>query len=182
MLCSSDTRSQRLALAVVSSVALLTAAVAHAQDIEAALASKIILKVLLFDEDIEQKTQNHVVVGVIGSDAAYEAFLSLKGQKIDQGRDLVVSEVVLYEKIPGASERPTVLFVGSGANPQEILSFTRSNKVLSATNVASFVHQGVTVGVTVQNSRPRVLLNLVGSEEEGMNWNPKILKIARIIK
>jgi hypothetical protein len=183
MYCSGSPR-RRAAGALVALLAALTlAAPARADgDVDPALASKIILKLLLLDEDLEEKTGNQVVIGVLGSEAAYEAFAALQGKSIDQNRSVVVSEVVRYGEIPAESERPTVLFVGEAANPEAAIAFTRASKVLSATNVSGFVEKGVTVGIIVEDNRPKVLLNLVGSEQEGIHWNPKILKFARTVR
>jgi hypothetical protein len=183
MLCTIRPQMRRrLASALVAALVLSAATDTAADDIDVGLASKIILKVLLLDKDLEAKTKNKIVIGVIGSDAAYEAFSALKGQPIDQDRAFTVVEVIRYTAPPSNGKRPTLLFVGSTARPEDVLPFTRKRKVISATNVAGFVERGVTVGVTVENNRPRVLLNLVGSEREGINWNPKILKIAKTIR
>lgn len=183
MLCTIPTQRRRgVAVLLACALVLTSASSAAADDIDAGLASKIILKILLMDKDLESKTKNKIVVGVIGSDSAYKAFSSLKGQLIDQSRAFVVEKVIRYSAPPDNGQHPTLIFVGSTADPEAVLSFTRSRKILSATNVPSFVEKGVTVGVTVENNRPRVLLNLVGSEQEGLNWNPKILKIAKTVR
>ena len=58
----------------------------------------------------------------------------------------------------------------------------RGNQILSVTNVASFVERGVTLGIEMENNKPKVLLNLTSSESEGLNWDPKILKISRTVR
>lgn len=155
---------------------------AAAEQVSAALASKIILKILLLDQELDSKTGGGVVVGVIGSDAAYRAFSGFKGQQIDRSHKVKIADVVRYDSLPSASARPTVLFVGERANPAEALAFTRAHDVLSATNVVGYVERGITVGVTAEGNKPRVMLNLVGSEQEGISWNPKILKIAKTVR
>lgn len=174
---------QALGSFTLAAALLLASAPALAKEgVSVELASKIILKVLLLDQDLQAKTDTRVVVGVIGSDAAYRAFTSLKGEPIDQERPFKVAEVVRYDSMPSASDRPTLLFIGSAADPDRALAYTRRHKVLSATNVSGFVERGVTIGITAENNRPKVLVNLAGSEREGINWNPKILKIAKTIR
>jgi hypothetical protein len=74
------------------------------------------------------------------------------------------------------------LFVGEGADPALVTRYTRVNRVLSVTNVPDFVGKGVTLGIGIENDRPKVLLNLTGSDFEGMKWDPKILKISKTVR
>lgn len=146
------------------------------------LASRIFLKILLLDRELASKTSNNVVVGVIGSDAAHRAFSALRGQRLDQSQDFVLADVVRYESLDEIGKQPTVLYVGPDASPEEVTAFTRKNGVLSVTTVASYLTRGVSVGLTIENGKPRVVLNLVNSNREGLHWNSKMLKISRVVR
>ena len=146
------------------------------------LATRIFLKILLLDRELESKTSNRIVVGVIGSDAAHDAFSALRGQRIDKSRAFVVADVVRYETLGPESRAPTLLYVGRGAKPEEVTKFTRRHGVLSVTTVEDYVNRGVTIGLTIENGKPRVILNLLNSKREGMHWNSKMLRISRVVR
>ena len=146
------------------------------------LATRIFLKILLLDRELESKTSNRIVVGVIGSDAAHKAFSALRGQRIDKSRDFVVAEVVRYETLGPDSKAPTLLYVGASARPEEVTQFTRRHGVLSVTTVDGYVNRGITVGITIEKGKPRVILNLLNSDREGMHWNSKMLRISRLVR
>ena len=146
------------------------------------LASRIFLKILLLDRELETKTLNRVVVGVIGSDRAHRAFNALRGQKLDQNKDFVLDEVVRYESLDEASPRLTLLYVGPGADLAAVSAFTQRNRVLSVTTVQDFLRRGVSVGLAIEGGKPRVVLNLINSNREGLRWDSKMLKISRVIR
>jgi hypothetical protein len=154
---------------------------ARAEGVDVDLASKIILKIMMLDQDLAKKTGGKIEIGVIGSPEALAAFTKLKGSAIDKDSAISVGEVVAYDSLP-PGQKPTIVFVGEGADPAAVTKYTRGNRVLSVTNVSSFVDKGVTLGVGLENNKPKVLLNLTGSESEGMNWDPKILKISKTVR
>jgi hypothetical protein len=154
---------------------------ASAQNVDVDLASKIIVKIMLLDQDLQKKTGGKLQIGVIGSPQAVEAFTRLKGSAVDKDASVSISDVIAYDSMPPAS-KPTLIFVGEGADPAVVTKYTRGNQILSVTNVASFVERGVTLGIELENNKPKVLLNLTSSESEGLNWDPKILKISRTIR
>jgi hypothetical protein len=176
-------RVARHCAALCAGLAALGAAAQHAraQAVDVELASKIIVKVMTLDQDLLKKTGGKLEIGVIGSPEAVAAFTKLKGSAIDKGASVSIAEVTAYETMP-PSVKPTLIFVGAGADPAAVTKYTRGNQVLSVTNVASFVERGVTLGVEMENDKPKILLNLTSSESEGQNWDPKILKISRTVR
>lgn len=154
---------------------------ALADGVDAELASKIILKIMMLDQDLQKKTGGKIQIGVIGSPEALAAFQKLKGSAIDKDSAISVGDVVAYDSLP-PGQKPTIVFVGEGADPAAVTRYTRGNRVLSVTNISSFVDRGVTLGIGLENNKPKVLLNLTGSESEGMNWDPKILKISKTVR
>lgn len=157
------------------------ALVAQAQTVDVELASKIIVKIMMLDQDLQKKTGGKLEIGVIGSPQAVAAFTKLKGSAIDKDASVSITEVIAYDSMP-PSAKPTLIFVGEGADPAVVTKYTRGNQILSVTNVASFVERGVTLGIEMENNKPKVLLNLTSSESEGLNWDPKILKISRTVR
>jgi hypothetical protein len=161
---------------------LLAPSPARADQLDMDLASKIILKVMMLDRDIHRKTGGEIVVGVIGSRSAARSFQALKGEPIDRHSLIHVVEVIEYDKLPPVSKAPTFLFAGADADPHEVMRYTREKHLLSVTTVAEHVIKGITLGIGVEENRPRILLNLTGSKAEQMSWDPKILKISRTVE
>ncbi|MGH9884094.1 MAG: YfiR/HmsC family protein, partial [bacterium] len=162
-------------------LALALPALARAQGVDVNVASKIILKLLLLDQDLQRKTGGKLEIGVIGSPEAVAAFTKLKGAALDKDASVSIASVVGYDSLP-TGEKPTFVFVGEGADPLLVTHYTRGNRVLSVTNVPEFVGKGVTLGIGMENDKPKVLLNLTGSDFEGMKWDPKILKISKTLR
>ena len=75
---------------------------------------------------------------------------------------------------------PKVVYVGG--NVESSIGWTATNQVLSVTGNPDFVPQGVTLGIAIEDKKPKILLNLTSSKNEGINWNPAILKVAATIK
>ena len=173
--------ARRFAALCASAAALGVAQPTRAQAVDVELASKIIVKVMTLDQDLLKKTGGKLEIGVIGSPEAVTAFTKLKGSAIDKDASVSIAEVTAYESMP-PSAKPTLIFVGANADPAAVTKYTRGNQVLSVTNVASFVERGVTLGIEMNDNKPKVLLNLTSSESEGLNWDPKILKISRTIR
>lgn len=168
--------------ALCAGLAVLGLALAsRAQNVDVELASKIIVKIMMLDQDLLKKTGGKLEIGVIGSPQAVAAFTKLKGSAIDKDASVTISEVLAYDSMP-PNTKPTLIFVGEGADPALVTKYTRGNRILSVTNVASFVERGVTLGIEMENNKPKVLLNLTSSESEGLNWDPKILKISRTVR
>ena len=175
-------RAARGLSALCAGLAVLGLALAtRAESVDVELASKIILKIMMLDQDLQKKTGGRIQIGVIGSPQAVAAFTKLKGSAIDKESTFSIATVVAYDAMP-PSEKPTFIFVGEGADPAIVTKYTRGNGVLSVTNVSSFVEKGVTLGIEMENNKPKVLLNLTSSESEGLNWDPKILKISKTVR
>jgi hypothetical protein len=162
-------------------LALLAPGARGAEELELDLASKVLLKVILLDQDLQAKCGGKLVIGVVGSAAGLEAFSRLKGTAIDESRTVELAEIVAVESLP-PPRRLTALFVGDQADLERVMRYTRSNSVLSVTNLPALVEKGVTLGVGLENNRPKVLLNLTGSEREKLRWDTKILKISRLYR
>ena len=167
--------------ALICALALLPSGARGADELELDLASKVLLKVILLDQDLLAKSGGKLVIGVVGSPGALAAFSRLKGTAIDESRTILLSEIVAVDSLP-PRQRLTALFVGADADLQRVTDYTRASAVLSVTNLPELVEKGVTLGVGLENNRPKVLLNLTGSEREKLRWDTKILKISRLYR
>ena len=79
--------------------------------------------------------------------------------------------------------KPSVLFVGDASAVDAALEYSRAQKVLTVTHDPSLVADGVTLGIGVGgDGKPKIVINLTSSNEENLDWNADIMKVARTIK
>jgi hypothetical protein len=99
------------------------------------------------------------------------------------GKDIGNAKLASVSESAGLpSEKPSVLYLGDAAKLDEVIAYSRANKVLSITGIPELVEKGIALGIGVSEGKPKVLLNMTSSKEEGRDWNPAILKIAKIIQ
>ena len=73
--------------------------------------------------------------------------------------------------------------IGNKRNYAEILAYCNENDVLSLTNIPSLVKKGVTLGMGIDGSGiAKLLINPEGVAEQGKNFNPAIMKMAKVFK
>jgi len=80
------------------------------------------------------------------------------------------------------AEKPAVVYLGDASRRDEIIQYTRANKIMSITGLPDQVQKGITMGVGILRDKPKIILNLSSSREEGIDWNPALLKIAAVTK
>lgn len=130
----------------------------------------LFVKLLAFHKGIAGKD---IVIYVMGNPGISKELEKISGIAIGKGR---LVKVVTGEGLP--ESRPSVVYVGSDTDLDKILDYTRTNDILSITGAPDLVSQGVTLGVGISNKKPRVLLNLTASKEEGVDWDYAILKVS----
>ena len=140
-------------------------------DIQAA----IFFKLLAFDKKIS--SGGNITVYVVGSHDFAVAMKKAEGK--------AVGAATLGKVIEGADvphEKPSVIYIGAESALAKLQSYTAANKVLSITGVPELAQKGVSLTIGVKEGKPKILLNLAASKEEGIEWNLAILKVATTIK
>lgn len=158
---------------------VLLSAVSSAQvaDAPANVAAALTVKLVGFAENLSE-TGKEITIHVIGApDVAAE---------LEKGIGKPVGKATLKGVTSGSgmpASVPTVLFIGDASKLADGIAYTQSNKILSITSKPDLVSKGSTLGVGVgEDGKPKILLNLTSSNEEGINWNPAIMKVAQTIK
>lgn len=152
---------------------LLPPLLSQVQTAPPAIAATLIVKLAAFEKGISSSPS--VTVYVLADPKIAVEFEKGIGSPVGQSR---LSRVYSGTRLP--SEKPSILFVGAGANPEEAVAYSRSQKVLSATAIPEWIARGVDLGVGVGNDgKPKVLLNLTATTEENCDWNPAIMKLAK---
>ena len=135
------------------------------------IAAKLLVKVIEFEKNISKQD---IVIYVQGAPDVAKELEKMIGQA-------GIVKVVSGPSLPAS--KPTIYFVNNAGHLAEALKYTRQNKVLSVSNYPSFVPTGVTLGLGVgQDNKAKIILNVTASEEEGVDWEPAIMKVAKIVK
>lgn len=78
-----------------------------------------------------------------------------------------------------------VLYVPKGSTPQTIkqtVSLANAKKLPLLSGSEKAVHLGGAVGVTIENAKPKIVVNLTESKKQEMSLSNKLLQIAKIVK
>ena len=66
-------------------------------------------------------------------------------------------------------------------DPETVTTITRERQILTMTGVPHYVRSGISVGVDMENNRPRILFNLQAIQAEGANFSTTILRIGHTV-
>jgi hypothetical protein len=148
------------------------------EDIGAApapLQAALFLKLLAFDKNIA--SSGSVTIYVIGAPEFAVEMKKTEGKPVGTA---TLGKVIEGDGVP--AEKPSVIYIGSDAKLSEIIAYTKSNKILSITGNPALVSKDVSLIVGISESKPKIMLNLSSSKDEGIDWNPAILKVAATMK
>ena len=138
----------------------------------AKLQAALFMKVLAFYTNLGSSPFTIHVIGA--PDVAKE----LKGFVGKSAGKATLNAVTEGDNVP--SDPAQVVYVGGSVD--EAIAYTQAQKILSITGIPDFVTKGVTLGIGIENAKPKILLNLSSSKTESINWNPAILKVASTIE
>ena len=141
----------------------------------AALQAAIFLKLLAFNNNIS--SGGAITIYIIGSNDFATEMKKAEGKAVGGA---IVGKVVEGTGVP--SEKPSVIYIATESSLAEILAYTKGTKILSITGNLDLVSKGVSLIVGTSGGKPKIMLNLSSSKEEGIDWNPAILKVAATIK
>ncbi|MCD4691787.1 MAG: YfiR/HmsC family protein [Calditrichales bacterium] len=166
---------------IIISLLFLTFAPQHIQaqikSAPAQLTAAFIIKLAAFEKNLSG-SEKDITIYVMGAPKVAKEFKKGIGKKIGKA---TLKNVVEGKRLPNTD--PSILYVGNSSKLKEALKYTRSNKILSVTGVPKLVKEGVTLGIGIgKDGKPEIFLNLASSAEEELNWNPAIMKVAKIIK
>ncbi len=132
----------------------------------------LMLKLLPYCNSLDNKTFS---IHVIGDPEVAELLTSRIGTVAGKAK---LGEVSISNGLP--EKEVDIIFIGTGADVP--LDFTGKQGVLTVTGDPALVARGVTLGIGIEGSKPKVYLNLETSRMEGMDWNPAILRIAETVQ
>ncbi len=140
----------------------------------ASVAAALTLKLVGFNS----KLSGGIKIYVVGNDAL--------ANEMKKGIGKPIGKATL-ESVDGGNDIPSgkyqVIVCGSTAKVSAVSKYAKSNKILSITNIPSLLSKGISLGIGVgDDNKPKIMLNLTQSNEEGIDWNPAIMKVAETTK
>ena len=139
------------------------------------LQAGLFLKLLAFNKGLA--SGGDISIYVMGSPEFAAEMKTSIGRPVGQAK---IGAVIQGDTLP--AERPEVIYVANASMTDTVIEYARANHIMSITGRPDQVEKGVTLGVGVLEGKPRVLLNLTSSKQEGIDWNPALLKISTVIK
>ncbi len=151
---------------------------AHAESFDRVpekLQAALFVKILAMSKEISVLPE--ITVYVLKDPAIAAELQKAVGRQIGKSTLSAVNE---GDTVP--SEKPAVLYIGTGDSLDEMLDYCRKNQVLSITGTPELIEQGVTLGVGASGDKPKILLNISGANGERITWDPALIKISKIYK
>jgi len=166
----------KMILSILSLSLVCNSLNAQMKNAPASIAAAMIVKVIQFEKQIA----NGEDISVYVLDAPEVAGELEKAIGVSVGAS-TLKTVVSGKAIP--TEKPSLIYCDADARLTEVLDYSRENKILSVTGHPKLVEQGISLGFGIgDDNKPKIILNMNASLEEGLDWKPAILKIVKIIK
>jgi hypothetical protein len=183
--------ARTLAALLIVAAAPAVAADELAPDLQATLH----LKVLSYDRALKKRSGGAVAIAVLHApgDQASEkaaravaaAFSTLAGKVTVQGMKATVVVIAadpakLDEQLAGA----TVVYAASGLEKSldAIVAAATRRKAPTLTSSRDAVVRGMAIGVVRAGDKPKIVINLKATKQLGMDVDPKLLRLAELVK
>ena len=156
----------------------------------------IFLKILTYDRSLETKVKDTIRIGVLyfpenarskkNKEAIIES-LELNKDKTINGIPFNFMEIELgsekrWEEVT-KEKKINVLYVTSDGSDiiKRISPITQAKKILTITGTVDYVNQGISVGLTVKEEKPQVVINLPSAKAEGSDFSSNLLRLCKVI-
>jgi len=163
-------------LLILIALLFVTPAIGQQGKVPAELLANYTLKLASFEKNISNLMDASIYV--MGDEQLADVLIEKRGEKIGKAS---LEAVMKSNELPAF--KVTILFIADAANLDAAIKFARENKVLTITSIPELVNKGVTLGIgSDAEGKVQVLLNMTSSKEEGLEWNPAIMKIAKTVQ
>lgn len=156
----------------------------------------ILARVLSYELTLDARAQDSVGLAIVykAGDAAsetnaqqwYAAAQELSAIRI-KGKPFFVIKVpystaAITHAIDNAGADVVLVADGLAAETPAIAEITRQQGVLSASNDPSHVQKDLTVCVTEQDGKPKIIINLSAADRESIRFSSNLLRLATIVR
>ena len=149
----------------------------RAADAPAFMVSGLIMQMLTFEKSLMSKSGD-LSIHVVGSKAIADELTKSIGTPIAKCK---LSKVTQSNDLP--KEKIDVLVIADPDMVDKAIAYTRAEKILSITSKPELVEKGVSLGIGMNETGGQsIIVNMTASKEEGLDWKPAILKIAKAVQ
>ena len=156
----------------------------------------LLLKVLTYDRNFEQKAGAELAVGIVhdpsdrdsakATEEVGSTFYKFAGKTV---KKLPLKYYTIEFTGPADLERfvkekrISVLYIapGSAKSLAAVLKVSEELKLTTLTGVPEYVRRGVAVGIGVEQDKPQILINLGAARAEGSDFDASLLRIAVVV-
>jgi hypothetical protein len=177
---------------------MVVARTASADPVPAKNQALLLLRILAYDHNLANRTDNKkvtiVVVSKGGSSESDDAAGDIANAIRDIGKSTTIANnaiqvvrIVYSDKTFDADvarARAAALYVSSGLGDAigSITATTQSRKLLSFAGSQDFVAAGISIGFALDDGKPEILVNIPSSRNEGADLDVALLRVAKIIR
>lgn len=147
----------------------------HSQQIEPNMAAVLTLKVSAMEKQLSESGAGLTIYVADAPEIAKEL------RKII-GTTIGKSSLVSVQEGNGVpSSIPDIIFIGGTSNAAKLIRFSRQNHILTISNNQEVFDMGTSILLSKDETTGKnyISLNITSSKEEGLEWKPALLKIAR---
>lgn len=177
---------------VLCSVLHVSAAQAGEPDVPPERAATILARALAYDRGLEARAGEAVSVGIVrrGGDPRCDAiavgFRALEKSKM-LGRPFRVLELPYADgsSLDGAAAAGVdALYICPGLDAElpAITAASRKMRIVTLSVGAAYVAKGVSIGLVMDETKPKLLINAGASKSEGAQFASELLQLAKVIK
>jgi len=156
----------------------------------------IFLKILTYDRSLGERVKDTIRIGVLcfPEDAQSKKNKEAIIESLKLNKDKTINGIPFnFIEIEFSSEkkleevtkekRINVLYVTSNGSDiiKRILPITQARKILTITGRVDYVNQGISVGLTVKEEKPQVVINLPSAKAEGSDFSANLLRLCKVI-
>ena len=147
----------------------------NSEELPAKLQVALMSKIFAMESKLAK--QKNISIFVLNAPRIYELLVADIGFKM--GNSILL-------KVDKGNDIPTnkydIIYIGSFNKESLAINYTAKNKVMSLYPVIKGMKNYGSLGLGIKSGKPLFLLNLHQSQAENLNWNPTILRVARISK
>ncbi len=166
-----------------------------AQEVPLKIQVTLFMKILKYERNLTSSDLTEAKIGVLYSSQNRES-IDIKDDFIAEFKELKstkVNEITIQtEALNGlnslnqaiADESIKILYITPGfkGNIAAIIAKTQANGILTFSGDKDYVEEGVSVGIGLQDRKPKIFINLESSRQEGADFAANLLKLAEVIQ
>lgn len=169
---------------------LLASGLAHAQGVPPELRAAVLVRALGYERGLRagQGPVRLLVVsdasGRRDADAMEAAFRGFAARTTLGGRNLQVDRVEVGDTAEVLRHDPQVVYLANGtreATARRIAGALPAGRIVVCGG-ASLVGQGCVLGVERAANRPRLIIHLTEAREAGLDWDSRLMRLARVLR